>query len=55
MKMIDSYFEINPLEKMLEQIKQTVEYKHWFFGHYHFTKQITDKDAVLYEQIIQIN
>lgn len=55
MKMIDSYFEINPLEKMLEQIKQTVEYKHWFFGHYHFNKQITDKDAVLYEQIIQIN
>ena len=38
----------------LEDIKQTVDYKKWFMGHYHLNKNINDKEIVIYEQIIRI-
>ena len=38
----------------LEDIRSRVSYFRWFSGHYHDNKQITEKDAVLYEQIIRI-
>lgn len=45
---------IDPLNKYFERIKQSVDYKWWFFGHHHEDHQITDKDAVLYHQITRI-
>lgn len=45
---------IDPLNKYFEQIKQTVSYKWWFFGHHHEDRQITAHDAVLYHQILRI-
>lgn len=45
---------IDPLNTYLEEIKQSVSYKWWFFGHHHQDHWITDKDAVLYHQITQI-
>lgn len=41
--------------KYLEDIKQSVNYKKWFFGHYHDNKNINDKEIVIYEQIIRIS
>ena len=38
----------------LEEIKQTVDYKKWFFGHYHLNRNVNDKEIVIYEQIIRI-
>lgn len=38
----------------LEEIKQTVTYKKWFFGHYHEDRNISDKEILIYEQIIRI-
>ena len=35
-------------------IDKAVEYKHWFFGHYHFDRKITDKKTCLYQDIIEI-
>lgn len=35
-------------------IKHCVEYKHWYFGHYHLNKYINDKETCLYEQIKRI-
>ncbi len=35
-------------------IDKVVEYKHWFFGHYHFDRKITDKKTCLYQDIIEI-
>ena len=32
-----------------------VNYKKWFMGHYHEDVAITDKDIILYEQIIRIH
>ena len=40
--------------KFLEEVRCRLEYKMWFAGHYHDEKQITEKDAVLYNQIVRI-
>ena len=43
------------LTDYLQQIKQTVDYKHWLFGHYHINKTFYWESAsCLYEQIIRI-
>ena len=36
-------------------IDKVVEYKHWFFGHYHFDKKIGQKKTCLYQSIIEID
>lgn len=38
----------------LEEIRQRCEYKKWFFGHYHDNWELTEKDRLLYEQILRI-
>lgn len=48
------FHDVDILNKYFEQIKETIEYNKWFFGHYHMNKQITNKDFCLYEQIIRI-
>ena len=35
-------------------IRHCVEYKHWYFAHYHLNKDINDKETCLYEQIRRI-
>lgn len=35
-------------------IRDKVDYKCWFFGHYHDDKKVFDKDIVLYHQITRI-
>lgn len=39
----------------LEEIKQSVQYKKWFFGHYHDNRNISADELMLYEQIIRIH
>lgn len=36
-------------------IDKVVDYKHWFFAHYHFDRKISDKKICLYQDIIEIN
>ena len=43
------------LTKYLEEIRQTVKFKKWFFGHYHGNKNINAEEILLYEQIIRIS
>lgn len=50
----DGMFEIDMLTEYLGEIRQKVEYKKWFLGHYHDNKNVTTKDILLYEQIIRI-
>ena len=52
-----SYGDYKPdvLTNYLEEIRQNVNYKKWFMGHYHEDVAITDKDIILYEQIIRIH
>ena len=39
----------------LEFIKNYVNYKKWFFGHYHDNRNIFDKEILIYEQLIRIS
>ena len=32
-----------------------VEYKHWFFGHYHFDRRISGKKTCLYNSIVELD
>ncbi len=38
-----------------ETIKNQVNYKKWFFGHYHDNVNISEKEIMIYEQMIRIS
>ena len=39
----------------LNFIDKVVDYKHWYFGHYHFDREISNKKTCLYNSIVKIN
>ena len=43
------------LTQYFEQLRSTVQYEKWFFGHYHRDCDITEKDILLYHEIRAIN
>lgn len=47
-------YERDYLNEYLEEIRQTVSFKKWFFGHYHDNKNVNAQEILLYEQIIRI-
>jgi DNA repair exonuclease SbcCD nuclease subunit len=47
-------FENNQLEDFLNQIDEQLQYKHWYFGHFHRDQQIDEKHTVVYNNIIKI-
>lgn len=42
------------LNSYFEEIRQTVKFKKWFFGHYHDNRNVIADEILLYEQIIRI-
>lgn len=49
-----SLFKPDVLNIYLEEIRQTVQFKKWFFGHYHDNENVNEDEILLYEQIIRI-
>lgn len=49
------YFKRDVCTDQLMFIDKVVDYKHWFFGHYHFDRKINDKKTCLYQDIVEIN
>ena len=50
------YYPINELTNYFEKIKEKVEFKQWYFGHYHKNNiDKFDKYKCLYEMIIELN
>ena len=45
-------YEADRLTDYLQEIEEKLEYKHWFFGHYHNDKQIDNKHTLLYYAIL---
>ena len=43
------------LTNYFEEIRQKVNFKKWFMGHYHDNYAINDKEIILYEQIVRIS
>ena len=46
--------EENELSLYLEEIRQKLDYRYWFFGHYHDDGWVTEKDILLYHQIVRV-
>lgn len=49
--------EIKPPDRLtdfLEDIKKSVKYKHWYFGHFHDDRDIDEKYTLLYHNIIPL-
>ena len=43
------------LTDYLEEIRQTVKFKKWFFGHYHDNRNVNAEEILLWEQMIRIS
>ena len=43
------------LTAYLEEIRETVKFKKWFFGHYHDNRNVNTEEILLWEQIIRIS
>lgn len=39
----------------LEEIRQHISFKKWFFGHYHDNRNVSAEEILIYEQIIRIS
>ena len=53
-QVVDKTFSADSMTDYLELVKQRVNFKKWFFGHYHDNKNIGPKEILIYEQIIRI-
>ena len=45
----------NSMEYFLEDVKNEVGYKYWFFGHYHDNERVWDNMYMLYNGVVQFN
>jgi len=43
------------LTAYMEEIRQAVKFKKWFFGHYHDNRNVNAEEILLWEQIIRIS
>ena len=43
------------LTNYFEELRQTIKYKKWLFGHYHGNKNVTAEEILIFEQIIRIH
>lgn len=43
-----------PESQMLSNFEDIVEFKHWYFGHFHIDEQLSDKYTVLYNRVVEI-
>lgn len=47
-------YEPDSLTDYFQELEDTLEYKHWFFGHYHFDMEVDEKHTLLYEKIVPL-
>ena len=48
------YYEPYALTDWLNGIRKRLEYKHWFCGHHHVDKDLSDNIHILYDQVIPL-
>ena len=48
-------YKPDKLTKYFNRLSETVEFKKWFFGHYHNNRNVTANELLLWEQIIRIS
>lgn len=53
-KMIADWYENDPLTGFLERVCTDLDFKHWYFGHYHIDKQVNEQFTALYQNIVPL-
>lgn len=51
----DSTRKPDSATEYFEEIKRNTKFKKWFFGHYHDNRNVSEKEILIYEQIIRIS
>ena len=51
-KMLASWYENDPAVSFLERIRMDLEFKRWYFGHYHVDKQVNEQFIALYNKVV---
>lgn len=46
--------DLTSINKYFEILEEKLDYRQWYFGHYHDDRQVDTKHRLLYEQIIRI-
>jgi hypothetical protein len=46
---------VYPDNRMLQEFEATIDYDHWYFGHYHLDGQITQKKTALYHNVLVVD
>ena len=50
----EGWYKRDYLTEYLEKIRRSVQFKKWFFGHYHDNRYVNAWEILVYEQIIRI-
>lgn len=53
--LISRSYTHNKLTNFLRLVDENCRFRHWYFGHYHMSREITSKHTVLYDEIIKLN
>ena len=48
-------YKTDYLNEYFEEIRNTIKFKKWFFGHYHDNRNVSPEEILIYEQIIRIS
>lgn len=48
-------YNADKLTNYFEKIERKIQYKQWYFGHYHADARIDDKHTLIYKEIIALN
>jgi len=56
-KINDLYYtfkEVNELNEYFDIIEEKLDFKHWYFGHFHQDLEIDDRQTCIYNRVIQL-
>lgn len=52
--MIADWYENDPLVSFLERVRADLNFKKWYFGHYHIDRQLNEQFVALYNKVVPI-
>lgn len=52
--MSGGYYKPDEFNQYLEEIRRDINFKHWYFGHYHLNYHVNDKESCVFDSMIRI-
>lgn len=51
---LSAMYRHDDFTRFLFRLEQNLEYKHWYFGHFHEDWEVDEKHTLLYQDVIEI-